>query len=69
MEITKMNFDKLKKEHKFAKAEKSDDAEVPVWLWDKALCGTEVSMEEKQSLSVLRVFCLQQYRQRLWRQT
>jgi hypothetical protein len=32
MENTKMIFDKLKKEHKFAKAVKSDDAEIPVWL-------------------------------------
>jgi hypothetical protein len=68
MEIPKMILDKLKKEHKFAKAMKSDDAEVPVWLWDKAVCVTEVSIDEKQALSVLRVFCLGQYRQKSWRQ-
>ncbi len=67
IEITKTIFDKLKKEHEFAKAMKSDDAEVPVWLWDKAVCSTEVSMNEKQALSVLRVLCLQQYRQSWWR--
>ncbi len=68
MEITKTIFAKLKKEHKFAKAVKSDDAEVPVWLWDNAVCGMEVSMDEKWALSVLRILCLQQYRQRLWKQ-
>ncbi len=69
MEIPKTIFDKQNKEHKFAKAVKSDDAEVPEWLWDKAVCGMEVSIDEKQALSVLSVFCLQQYRQKLWRQS
>jgi hypothetical protein len=29
----------------------------------------EISIDEKQALSILRVFCLQQYRQKLWRQS
>jgi hypothetical protein len=34
-------FDKLKKDHNLAKAIKSDDAKVPVHLWDTAVCGEE----------------------------
>jgi hypothetical protein len=37
----------LKKEHDLAKAVKSDDAEVPVFLWDNAVCGDKTSTQRQ----------------------
>ena len=59
-------FAKLKQEHDLAKAVKSDDAEVPVDLWDQAVCRSPPSEVEKKALTVMRDFMLAQYRRRLW---
>ena len=59
-------FAKLKQEHDLAKAVKSDDAEVPVDLWDQAVCISPPSEVEKKALTVMRDFMLAQYRRRLW---
>jgi hypothetical protein len=40
-------FAKLKQEHDLAKAVKSDNAEVPVDLWDQAVCRAPPSEVEK----------------------
>ncbi len=40
-EVHEMLLDKVKKEHDLAKAVKADDAQVPVYLWDKAVCRKE----------------------------
>jgi len=59
-------FAKLKQEHDLAKAVKSDDAEVPVDLWDQAVCRAPPSEVEKKALTSLRDFVLLRYRRRLW---
>ena len=59
-------FAKLKQEHDLAKAVKLDDAEVPVDLWDLAVCRGPPSEVEKKALTVLRDFMLLRYRQQLW---
>ena len=45
-------FAKLKQEHDLAKAVKSDDAEVPVDLWDQAVCRAPPSEVEKKALTI-----------------
>ena len=59
-------FSKLKQEHDLAKAVKSDDAEVPVDLWDQAVCRAPPSEVKKNALNVLRDFMLLRYRRQLW---
>ena len=59
-------FAKLKQEHDLAKAVKSDDAEVPVDLWDQAVCRAPPSEVEKKALTVMRDFMLVRYQRRLW---
>ncbi len=59
-------LDKLKEEHDMAKAVKSDDARVPVHLWDKGMVGHEPTDDQKEALSMIRIFCLRVYRRRLW---
>jgi len=49
---------KLKQEHDLTKAVKSDDAEVPVDLWDQAVCRAPPSEVEKKALTVVRDFML-----------
>ena len=51
-------FAKLKQEHDLAKAVKSDNAEVPVDLWDQAVCRAPPSEVEKKALTVMRDFML-----------
>ena len=46
-------FAKLKQEHDLAKAVKSDDAEVPLDLWDQAVCISPPSEVEKKALTVM----------------
>ena len=60
-------FDKLKEEHDFAKAVKSDDAKVPVHIWDEGVFGQAPTEEEKRALMSLQLFCLRVYRRRLWK--
>jgi len=59
-------FAKLNQEHDLAKAVKSDDAEVPVDLWDQAVCRAPPSEAEKKALTVVRDFMLARYRPLLW---
>ena len=60
-------IDQMKLQHDLAKAVKSDDAEVPVHLWNAKICRGPVSAEQAKSLDVLRSFFLRIYRKRLWR--
>ena len=59
-------LDQVKLQHDLAKAVKSDDAEVPVHLWNAKICRGPVSAEQAKSLDVLRSFLLRIYRKRLW---
>ena len=61
-------FVKLKEEHDIAKAVKDDDAEVPVELWNQAVCRGVASERESMALDTLRVFALRVYRLRLGRE-
>ncbi len=38
-EVTETMFEELKQEHNLAKAVKANDAKVPVYLWDEAVCA------------------------------
>ena len=58
-------FVDLKKEHDQAKAVKSDDAEVPVHLWDVAVCRGQPTERQVSALDGLRTFFLRVYRRRL----
>jgi hypothetical protein len=44
-------LDKVRVEHDMAKAVKANDAQVPVYLWDKAVCGREPTDRESKALS------------------
>ncbi len=61
-------LDKVKMEHDLAKAVKDDDAQVPVYLWDKAVCGREPADEESKALSTLCCFLLRLYQRWLLRE-
>ena len=61
-------FKAIKKAHDLAKAVKSDDAEVPKHLWDAAVCRGPPSPEQAKALSILRLFMMRVYRQRLGRE-
>jgi len=61
-------FDKLKEEHDFfAKAVKSDDAKVPVHIWDEGVLGRAPNEEEKRALTLMRGIWLRVYRRQLGR--
>jgi hypothetical protein len=44
-------LDKMRAEHDMAKAVKANDAQVPVYLWDEAVCGREPTDRESKALS------------------
>jgi hypothetical protein len=46
-------FEKLKKEHDLAKAVKADDAKVPVYLWDEAVCREKPLERKAKALTIL----------------
>jgi hypothetical protein len=46
-------LDKVRAEHDMAKAVKADDAQVPVYLWDKAACGRVPTDRESKAPSTL----------------
>jgi len=46
-------FAKLKQEHHLAKAVKLDDVEVPLDLWDQAVCRAPPSEVEKKALTTI----------------
>ena len=54
-------FEKLKQEHDLAKAVKSDNAEVPVELWDQAVCKGPPSSDKKVALTTLSGYVLSRY--------
>ncbi len=60
-------FDKLKEEHDMAKAMKSNNARVPVHLWDEGVVRREPTEQEKDALTTIRLFCLRIYSKGLWR--
>ena len=60
-------LDALRFNHDIAKAVKSDDARVPVELWDGAVCRHPPTIEQQQALSILCGFALRLYRLKLWR--
>ena len=61
-------FVDLRREHDRAKAVKSDDAEVPVHVWDAAVCRADPTERQSNALTTLREFCLRVYRRRLTRE-
>ncbi len=54
-------FEKLKQEHDLAKAAKLDNAEVPVELWDQAICKGPPSSDKKAALTTLMGYLLGRY--------
>jgi hypothetical protein len=67
-EVHEMMLGKVKKEHDLAKAVKADDAQVLVYLWDKAVCRRGPLDGESKALSILRSFFLRLYQWHLWRE-
>ena len=59
-------LEKHRHNHNDAKAVKSNDAEVPVHIWDEAVCHEQPSERELGALKTLRDFCLRLYRRKLW---
>jgi hypothetical protein len=57
----------LKWEHDLAKAVKSDNAEVPVHIWDNAICDGEVTTLERKGIAWFRERILKKYQQKLLR--
>jgi hypothetical protein len=62
-------FDKLKREHNLAKAVKENNANLPIYLWDSAVCQGEPTNEQMRALSSLRFLFLTAYWCRLLRGT
>jgi hypothetical protein len=60
-------LDALRFNHDIAKAVKSNNARVPVKLWDGAVCRHPPTIEQQQALTILCGFALQLYRLKLWR--
>ncbi len=55
----------MKREHDLAKAVKSDDAEVPVHIWNNAICRGPPSEKERHAIKALQSFFLKIYRRQL----
>jgi hypothetical protein len=51
----------LQLNHNVAKAVKSDNARVPVELWDGAVCRHTPTVKQQQALSIIREFALRLY--------
>ncbi len=60
-------LDALRFNHDIAKAVKSNDAKVPVELWDGAVCRHPPTIKQQQALSILCGLALRLYRLKLWR--
>ncbi len=63
--VHKSRLDRIKREHNLAKAMKSNNAEVPIHIWDEAICRAKPPQELRRALEVLRAFLLRVYRRRL----
>ncbi len=59
-------FENLKQEHDLAKAIKANDAEVPVELWDTAVCRRKPTPRQVTALPTIRVLMLRLHRRWLW---
>ena len=59
------HLEKVKQEHRLAKAVKSDDVELPVHFWDKEICREVASEEVTKALATFREFFMCIYRRRL----
>ena len=59
---------KVQQQHELAKEVKSDDAEVPIHIWDAAVFKRQPSEEERQALNSIRQGMMGFYRRRLWRE-
>jgi len=58
-------LEEIKRKHDLAKAVKSDDAAVPIHIWDDAICRGEAGPTQKIALASLRELFLRVYRRRL----
>jgi hypothetical protein len=52
----------LKQEHDLAKAVKSDNAEVPVHIWNNGICHRLLLEKERHAIKALQSFFLKIYR-------
>ena len=64
---SKQRLKQIKEEHDKAKAIKSDNAEVPIHLWDERIVRGVPSTAHIKALQVIRRFTLREYRKRLRR--
>jgi hypothetical protein len=62
-----LRLKQLKWEHDLAKAVKSDNAEVPVHIWDNAICDGEVTAMERKVITLFRERILKKYLRKLLR--
>ena len=60
-----MRLEGIKRDPALAKAVKSDDAEVPVHLWNKRICHGPFTAKQADALETIRSFFLQVYRRRV----
>jgi hypothetical protein len=58
---------RLKWEHDLAKAVKSNNAEVPVHIWDNAICDGEVTALKRKVIAWFQERILKKYQQKLLR--
>jgi hypothetical protein len=58
----------LKQEHNLEKAVKPDNLEVPVGLWDAAVCKRDPAPIKKKALTSLQGFMLCLYQRQLWQE-
>ena len=66
VDMTSKILAQLKQEHNLAKAVKPDDLEVPVGLWDAAVCKRDPAPIKKKALTTLQGFMLCLNQRRLW---
>ena len=59
-------WDIAKNGHDLAKAVKSDDAEVPVHMWDIKVCRGPPTERQIEKLAIMREFFMRVYRRRMW---
>jgi hypothetical protein len=64
---TQARLDHIKEEHDLAKAVKSDDAPVPMYVWDRKVFHGPPTPIQAKALAVAREGLLWHYRQRLLR--
>ncbi len=60
-------LERLKQKHDLAKAIKSDDAEVPVHIWDNAICDGEATALERKVIAWFQEKIQKKYQRKLLR--